>query len=171
MLMLFRRFALVFGLFVGTLASQMPEYAQQYRQRLGGALDELGRIIANFDAQATEAGVDRNAAITRLKANGDTLVQRQGEAMQDTIIRRDRLAEQDAAFARAGSFTRLGILARDFDPGIARGAWSRFEPAVPVTSEGFVSAGVGLLAGYGIWHLLAWPFRRRRPRPAIIARV
>ena len=171
MLMLFRRFALVFGLFIGTLASQMPEYAQQYRQRLGGAIDELGRIIANFDAQASQAGIDRNAAITRLKTNNDVLVQRQGEAMQDTVIRHDRLAEQDAAFAQAGSFARLGLLARDFDPGIARGAWSRFEPAVPVTTEGFVSAGVGLLAGYGLWHLLAWPFRRRRPRAATSARV
>ncbi len=161
MLFLVRRLALAFALFAGTMASQLPEYAQQYRQRLGGALDELGRVITNFDAQSTESGLDRNAAIARLKVNGDTLVQRQGEAMQDNVIRRDRLADQDAAFARAGPFARLGLLARDFDPGIARGAWTRFEPAVPVTSEGFISAGAGLLAGYGLWHLLALPFRRR----------
>ena len=164
MFLLIRRLALVFGLFIGALASQMPEYAQQYRQRLGGALDELGRFIATFDAEATAEGIDRNAAIERLKKNADRLAERRGEAMQDTVIRRDRLAEQDAAFARAGPFTRLGLLARDFDPGIARGAWSRFEPAIPVTGEGFACAGAGLVAGYGLWHLLAWPLRRRRSR-------
>lgn len=163
MFTLVRRFALVFGLFLGTLASQLPEYAQQYRQRLGGALDELTRLVVNFDAQAAGEGLPRDKALDRLKRNPDGLVQRQGEAMQDTVIRRDRLAEQDAAFQRAGSFGRLAVLARDFDPGIARGAWSRFEPAVPVTSEGFACAGGGLVAGYALWHLLARPFGRRRP--------
>lgn len=164
MLTLLRRFALVFGLFVGTLASQLPEYAQQYRQRLGGALDELTRIIRNFDDQAQSQGLSESAAIERLKNNSDALAQRQGESTQDTVIRRDRLAEQDRAFQQAGSFGRLGVLARDFDPGIARGAWSRFEPAVPVTTEGFVTGGIGLVVGYMLWHLLALPFRRRRPR-------
>ena len=167
MFTLLRRFALVFGLFFATLASQLPEYAQQYRQRLGGALDELTRIVTAFDSQAAAQGMERNAAVDRLKKNSDQFVQKQGEATQDTIIRRDRLAEQDEAFQRAGSFSRLGVLARDFDPAIARGAWSRYEPAVPVTTEGFVCAGAGLVCGYGLWHMLALPFRRRRPQATL----
>lgn len=159
-----RRLALVFGVFAGTCASQIPEYAQQYRQRLGGALDELTRIMADFDAQARSQGLSEPAAIERMKKNPDELVQRQGESVQDNVIRRDRLAAQDAAFARAGPFGRLGLLARDFDPAIARGAWSRYEPAVPVTTEGFAAGGIGALAGYALWRALALPFRRRRAR-------
>lgn len=164
MLTLVRRFALVFGLFVGTLASQLPEYAQQYRQRLGGALDELTRIVSDFDAQAQSEGLSEGAAIDRMKKSPDGLVQRQGESVQDNVIRRDRLAEQDQAFQRAGPVGRLGVLARDFDPAIARGAWNRFEPAVPVTIEGFLAGGIGVVAGYCLWHACALPFRRRRPR-------
>ena len=33
-------------------ASQLPEFAQQYRQRLGGALEELRQVVADFDADA-----------------------------------------------------------------------------------------------------------------------
>lgn len=167
MLTLVRRFALVFGLFLGGLASQLPEYAQQYRQRLGGALDELTRIVEQFDAQASAQGLDQSAAVDRMKHNPDTFVQQQGEAARDTIIRRDQLADQDRAFQQAGSFGRLRVLASDFDPSIARGAWRRFEPAVPVTSEGFVCGAIGLVCGYGLWHAMAWPFRRRRRRSVL----
>ena len=163
MFTLLRRFALVFGLFVGTLASQLPEFAQQYRQRLGGALDELTRIIRNFDDQAQSQGLTEGAAIDRLKKNDDRLAQHQGESMQDNVIRRDRLADQQDAFRQAGPVGRLGVLARDFDPAIARGAWNTFEPAVPVTIEGLAAGGVGLVAGYCLWHACALPFRRRRP--------
>ena len=39
------------GLFGGIVASQGPEFSQQYRQRLGGAIDELKQVIARFDAR------------------------------------------------------------------------------------------------------------------------
>ena len=35
--------AFVIGLLLGFVLSQTPEFAQQYRQRLGGAVDELQR--------------------------------------------------------------------------------------------------------------------------------
>ena len=43
-----------------------------------------------------------------------------------------------------------------------RGAFQAFEPAVPVTSEGAVAAGLGFLGAYGLIRLAATPFRRRR---------
>ena len=41
--------AFVIGLLLGFVLSQTPEFAQQYRQRLGGAVDELQRIVLQFD--------------------------------------------------------------------------------------------------------------------------
>jgi len=43
--MIFNRIAFALALFAAVLGSQFPEFAQQYRQRLGGALDELDRIV------------------------------------------------------------------------------------------------------------------------------
>ena len=43
--------------------SQLPEFAQQYRQRLGGAVDELRTIVQRFDADAQAAGMDRTQAL------------------------------------------------------------------------------------------------------------
>jgi hypothetical protein len=159
-----RRIALMIGLFVAIVASQLPEFAQQYRQRLGGALDELNGQTARFDADASQSGVTRDQGISRLQESGDSLVKGRGEQMRDTIARRDRLARQGEAFAHAGPVTRLFVLAGDFDPSLARGAYQSFEPGIPVTGEGIVAGIVGFLIGGGLVHLLAWPIRRRRRR-------
>ncbi len=50
--MLARRLALAIALVAAFVGSQGPEFAQQYRQRLGGALDEVRRSVVQFDAEA-----------------------------------------------------------------------------------------------------------------------
>ena len=63
--MILRYFALAVALAAGLVTSQLPEFSQQYRQRLGGAIDELSRILADFDAavQAREAILARVEAL------------------------------------------------------------------------------------------------------------
>ena len=51
------------GLCGGIIASQGPEYAQQYRQRLGGAIDELRQVITRFEADAQASGETVNLAV------------------------------------------------------------------------------------------------------------
>jgi hypothetical protein len=165
-----RTLGLAFGLFGGLVASQAPEFAQQYRQRLGGAADELRRVVQRFDHDAQAAGQTRDDAIERLNQNGDALIRRQGEAMRASAARLDRLDRQSQAFQRAGPFGRLVVMARDFDPEIARAAYRDYEPAVPTTGEGFAIAGAGFLAGWGLSRLIGLPLRRlfvrRRPLTA-----
>lgn len=160
--MIFRRFALLIGLAVAVLASQLPEFAQQYRQRIGGALDELNALVAGFDTQAQAQSLDRNRAIARLKANDDPLARERGASMADTVTRRDRLQLQKDIMATASPLSQVMVLAEGLDPGVARQAFADFQPAVPVTPSGFVSGGIGLVLGWLATHLLAWPIRRRR---------
>lgn len=166
-----RTLGLAFGLAGGLAASQAPEYAQQYRQRLGGAVDELRRVVQRFDHDAQAIGQTREGAIGRLNEHRDELVRRQGDAMRANVERLDRLAQQQQAFQTAGPFQRLAVMAQDFDPDIARAAFHDFEPAVPTTTEGFATAGAGFLAGWGVSRLLGISlrylfFRRRRPQAA-----
>ena len=157
---------LAFGLIGGIVASQGPEYAQQYRQRLGGGIDELRRVVSRFDADAQRAGLTRESAIERLRADREDLVRRRGEAMRAEAERLERLERQREAFAAAGPFGRLAVLAREADTDLARAAFQDFEPAVPTTSEGLVSALIGFIVGWGLARLLGlplrWLFVRRR---------
>lgn len=163
-MLVLRRLALGFGLFCGLVASQLPEFAQQYRQRLGGALDELTTIVDQFVAEATNAGMDRSQAIARLESNDDPLARKRGEAMAQTISRRDRLADQQTRFRNAGPVGRLVVFAEDADPKILGRAWTDYEPAIPTTTEGFLAAGAGAALGYGLARLIGLPLRRRRKR-------
>jgi sugar lactone lactonase YvrE len=141
--MIGRLLALLLGVGLAIAFSQLPEFAQQYRQRLGGAIDELRGVVSRFDQTAQGSGLTRGEALDRLGRDVDPLVKRQGEATGQVVERLERLERQRRAFAEAGSFERVLVLVRDIDPVMARAVYLDFEPAVPATREGAVAAGAG----------------------------
>lgn len=160
--MIVRTIAIVAGLAGGVATSQMPEYAQQYRQRLGGAIDELARIMAEFDADAARHGMTREQGISRLGANDDKFVTERGARLREDSARLSRLQRQLEIFQTAGPLRRIAVMATDIDQPTAQRAWAQFEPGVPVTIEGAALGGMGFLAGYGALRFILWPVGRRR---------
>ena len=160
------------GIFGGVVASQGPEYSQQYRQRLGGAIDELRRIIERFDADAQVNGETQESAIARLRSNPDNLVSRQGVAMQGNVERLSRLQMHREAMMQAGPFARIALMARDGDRDVMEAAYRDFEPAVPVTEEGLLATAIGFIATWGgILLLVGFVRSLRRPRARTVARA
>jgi hypothetical protein len=160
-MLMIRRIALAIGLIFALAGSQIPEFAQQYRQRLGGAIDELNRMIAQFDSEAAGQSLTRAEGVARLKANPDPLAEQRGAAIESDVDREARLTRQQEAFKLGGSLTRLASLIENFDPTTLAKAVRDYEPALPISVEAFVVAGVALLIGWGATHLCAWPIRRR----------
>jgi Protein of unknown function (DUF2937) len=156
-----RRFALAIALIAGLIGSQGPEFVQQYRQRLGGALAELNRIIAEFDAEARAQDLTPAEALSRLEGNADPLARERGDDMAETIDRAGRLSEQLRAIDSGGPLTRLYVVARDFDPEIAQSALDNYQPAAPLSPGALAAAGFAAFWGWAATHLVAWPFRRR----------
>lgn len=161
---LLRRMALAIGLVCGLAATQGPEFAQQYRQRLAGAIDELTRIVQQFETEAAAQSLTPAEAIARLKANSDELARQRGADIADDTARLARLEAALASFRDAAPLRRLATLASDFDPKTAELAWKDFEPAMPTTSEAFVVGLLGAIWGWGATHLCIWPARRHLQR-------
>jgi hypothetical protein len=159
-----RILALAIGLLCAVAASQLPEFAQQYRQRLGGAVEELGRVVGRFDDSAQASGLSRDQAIARLGEQPDPLVRREGEAMGSAAERLANLRRQREGLATTGPFERLLVFIRQVDPGLARATYLDFEPAVPATTEGVVAGFVGFILGWGAMLFLIHIARRLRPR-------
>lgn len=159
--MLARRLAVAIGILCGLLGTQWPEFSQQYRQRLGGALDELKRIVAAFDTEAESRSLTPGEGIARLKDNADPLARERGADIEGDIAREARLEREMAELRDAGPLRRLIVMTGDFDPKIADETLRDFEPAVPVTTESLVVGGLALVCGWAATHLCAWPIRRR----------
>lgn len=159
------------GLLGGVTASQGPEFAQQYRQRLGGAIDELRQVITRFEADAQASGESRESAITRLRSNTDDFVSRQGTSMQANVERLGRLQAHRSAMMEAGSFSRIALMVRDGDTDIMEAVSRDFEPALPVTEEGILSTIIGFLAVWGGLLLLMGFLRSLWRRPQQTARA
>jgi hypothetical protein len=144
--MLLRAVTLAGGLAGAAGFSQFPEFSQQYVQRLGGAVDELHRVVAGFDADAAALELTRAQALGAL-AQGGAMGEKRVEAMRGIMARHARLAGDLAALERAGPFTRAYYAAHLSDREIAARAWAAYKPAVPMTFEGAVFGGVGFLGG------------------------
>lgn len=171
---MYRLFALLCSLLFGVSFSQLPEFGQQYRQRMGGAIDELSDIVGRFDKDARKEKLSREEALTRYRAAADDFLAKRGRDMANSIERLDRLLVQQKEIAEANGFARLVPLVRQIDTDIARRTLSDFEPAVPITTEGLGLAALGLLIGRLVAPLLGLfagrrPWRRRAAPAAVAA--
>ena len=153
------RFALAIGLFCALIGTQGPEFAQQYRQRLAGAIDELTRIVRTFDDEAEGQSLKRDEAIGRLEANPDPLVRERGADMDGDAHRLRRLKASLDALQRPDTLGRLVTLARTYDSATARETWRDFEPAVPTSTEAILVGALAFCWGWAATHLCAWPIR------------
>lgn len=163
-----RSLSLVGGVCLAVILSQFPEYAQQYTQRLGGAVDELHTIVADFDATAAHSGLTRNQALERYKASSDSFLSGRGTSMSRVFARYASLRATLTELKGAGPVARLRSMPAYFDSDIGGRTLDNFEPAVPVTPEGLGYAGAGLALGYllisVLYKIITMPFRRRRVR-------
>ena len=162
--MLARRLALAIAVLAGLIGSQGPEFAQQYRQCLGGALGELNRVVAEFDGEIQRQNLSRAEALKRLKDNSDPVARERGEDMGEAIDRAQRLSKQIEALNSAGPLMRLYVVATNFDPEIARSTLDNYEPAEPLSVGALTAGGLAALWGWAATRLVAWPFSRRSLR-------
>ena len=162
--MILRSLALAGGLAGALTTSQFPEFSQQYLQRLGGAVDALGEVVADFDASAAASDLTRSAALAQMQ--GTPFLERRGADMARSFARYERLRADLVVLQGQGPFMRAYNAARFTDTEIAKAAWTAYQPAVPVNFAGLIFAGLGFVLGMGLTGallgMLRAPFRRRR---------
>jgi hypothetical protein len=157
-----RTLAMIGGIAGAVALSQFPEFSQQYMQRLSGARTELKVITAGFDLTASAAGYSREEAL--VKMGGSDFQNDLRDQMQDNFDRYDRLDASYAALKGSEPLMRLTKLWHFRDTDLVQRTWSEYRPAVPVTADGILCAGIGYMGGWLIVSLLLGafirPFRR-----------
>src|SRR5260370_38592423 len=125
------------------LFGQAPEFAQQYAQRLGGAIDELDRIARHFDEDSLRSGYDRPGALALMGRNQEQLVRDQATRMSETIDRLANLRAQQTAMNQRGPFTRIFAFAVGYDRELASRTWRDFDFALPLSIDAILFTCIG----------------------------
>jgi hypothetical protein len=147
--------------------SQIPEFMQQYLQRLGGHLDEARRQLAHFQQTAEQSGLTLAKFISQTSANTDPAVAKLGAVMTESATRVDTLAAAQDAISHASLWSRPFVFLQHIDTAIARATWEIFKPAVPTTAEGLVYSLFGMLVLLAVYHLgIKYPVKRAWAKPA-----
>lgn len=153
--------------------TQLPEFFQQYLQRLGGHLDEARRQLLQFQGVAASSGLTLDALARQTSQNADTAVAKLGGVITASVNRVHELETAYTALQHASVWTRPFVFLRHVDRSIAEATWAIFKPAVPTTIEGFVYAAAGMLVLLGLYHggikypLTRWRKRARRGNPPL----
>ena len=143
------------------LFSQLPEFIQQYLQRLGGHLDEARRHLGQFQDVATRSGLSLDQLIRNAQASLEPGLSRLGGVIQETVTRVGDLMAAEAAIRSASNVMRPFVFVRYVDLPMAKATWAAFKFAVPVTLEGLAYAAAGMLVALVLYHgLVRYPLRR-----------
>lgn len=168
--MLSRTVSLAVGLLCAIAGAQLPELAQQYKQRLGGAIDEVAAIVERFDADAASNQLNRAEALNRLAESSDDVVRRRGQDAILNIQRLGALQEQQESMD-SSSVGQTVYLLTHADHDLLQSTLADFQPAVPSTTEGLVYGALGFLVGWSLVQFVSWPYRRwREHKDKILAR-
>ncbi|MEM1037987.1 MAG: DUF2937 family protein [Pseudomonadota bacterium] len=143
-----KRFLSLFLVIGGfSLTSQGPEFAQQYRQRLGGAVEELKTVVADLDRDAAAVAISRAQALQQMSQSSDPFTRSRGESMTNTVTRFEALTQQQAQLRVSAPVWRPLVVFQSMDTKITSDAYSAFEPAVPLTVSGVFWGLAGALLG------------------------
>jgi hypothetical protein len=141
------------------IAACIPSFIAQYRQRLGGRLDQVHSDLAPFQAIANH---DFGGSLAKLidyhLASQDATFHREGMALQSMVDAAARLREALQAL-NADLVHQCLYLLRHPDYDLLRSTWSAYQPGFTLTVQGALFAFVlGLIiwsAFLGFWHSTA----------------
>jgi len=153
------------------LFSQLPEFVQQYIQRLEGHLDEARLQVERFRDAASRSGMTLDQLVSGASQNPDPAMGRLGSVVRLAVARVNELGGADDALRHASAWSRPFVFAAHVDWQIARATWVIYRPAVPTTAEGLAYACAGIVLALAAYHLgvraplAAWARRRRKSAP------
>ena len=136
-------------------AGCVPSFIAQYRQRLGGMLDQANRDLALFQDIANRFhGGDIQRLIKHHLASTDPTFRAEGTAIQTMVETVARLKANLAAL-NTDLFNQVRWIAQEGDGTVARATWESFVPAMSFTPEALIFA---FATGVSIWlvFLLLW---------------
>ena len=140
-------------------AGCVPSFIAQYRQRVGGRLDQVIQDLAPFQAIANQFhhGSLQELILYHL-ASPDSTFHSEGAAIQAMVNSAEQLRNALEAL-NTDLFHQLVYLLTRIDPLIARATWESFAPSFNLTAESVIFAVIAgtliWLAFFAVWFIIS----------------
>jgi len=134
----------------------LPGFIAQYRQRLGGRLDQARLDLAPWQKLADEFyHGDIGRLIQYHLDSGDVKFRAEGAVIRSLVASVQQLqAAVDGL--RGGLFHQMAYLVRHTDPDLARATFGDWVPTFALSTEGVLFALVFAVAVWLVFHALWW---------------
>ncbi len=135
---------------------QLPEFIQQYSQRLSGHLNEALNHLAQFQFIAsTQYQGNLATLIEQYRQNADPAIQQTGEIV-NTLIQRTELLSNNVSRLQDNQFAnRVYYFFKELDIKIAQATFDQFIMAIPIEvyalSTGAIFAFMVVFTKSGLW--------------------
>lgn len=146
------RLSIVAGAFIG---SQVPQFMQQYTQRLAGHVDSLQKLLNQLHQMASFSQKTLNQYIQKFKDSADPDFMRQGDFMQGIVTRWEGLHQALEHLMKSPFWLRPYYFVKDLQPDIARATFDSYQPGFNLTIEGLCYAGGGMILGWALFRMIS----------------
>ncbi len=146
------RLFVVAGAFIG---SQVPEFMNQYTQRLSGHVAELDHLLQNLRQAAAFSNKTLEQYIQKFLTNSDPDFSHQGEFMQTMLTRWQDLSLSLQKMTESSMWSRPYVFFNYLNYDIAKSTLASYNPGLSLTIEGLCYTGMGLVIGFLIYQSLA----------------
>ncbi len=146
------------------IGAQLPEYTQQYLQRLGGRLDTFARQTEALARDAQAEGLTVTRYLELFLDSSVSAHRRLGMRLADGLAEFERLQAAQKALLDAPPAGRPLVMLAQLDTDLALATLESFNPAVPLSAGGLLYAlggGVALALAGLLGGRLAASVRRR----------
>jgi len=146
------RLCVVAGAFVG---SQIPQFMQQYTQRLAGHVEALQKLIGQLRQIASLSNRSLEQYIQKFKDSSDPDFIHQADFMQGIISRWEELQQALNHLTQSSAWLRPYYFLKDLQPDIAHSTFASYQPGFLLTIEGLCYAGTGMILGWAFYQIVS----------------
>jgi hypothetical protein len=148
---LFDRLFIIIGAFLG---SQIPEFMNQYTQRLSGHAAELNQLIAKLTQMASLSNKTLDQYINKFLLSSDPDFANQGEFMKGVVSRWQDLNITLYSLSESTIWTKPYYFFKYLNYPIADSTFQTFKPGISLTVEGLCYIGVGIIIAFIIYQMM-----------------
>jgi len=145
----------IFILLGALLGSQIPEFVQQYTQRLSGHAAELSQLLNKLTHIASLSDKTLDQYINKFLSSTDPDFARQGEFMEGVVTRWQDLHMTLQSLTESSLWERPYYFFKYLNYPIAESTLHSFKPGINLTLEGLCYTGIGIITAFLLYQAIA----------------